>query len=628
MSNILKMLAHGQAVDAKTYIEDVFSAYTYTGNDGAMTATIGVDVEGKKGLLWIKNRTGALGHFLSENVYDTGLRSNTTDAAFAAAAAYTLTYSSTGFAQNNGYTDSNDLNVPYISWFFAQADKFFKVAQVTKSAGSDATVDLSSLTTIGMIAVKRTDDTGNWFVYHRSCTAGKLLYLNLTDAEATLGHITVSGTTLTLEDGVIADGTYIVYAWAHDTGADGLIQCGSFTTASDGSLSSPLNLGWEPQYFTAKAISTTSGWNINDIIRGLNNTGYAYLSGNTADYEVDGAGTGTGFVPIATGISLKSGYLAASAQSYIYLAIRRGPMKLPTVGTQVYNAIARTGTGAAATVTGVGFPPDLSIIDRREGWVAGAFFDRLRGGAAGYLESDAASAEDTTSKITSYDMDGFTLPISAITNATDAAYINWFFRRYPGVFDVVCYTGTGAARTVDHNLGAVPELMIVKNRSGSADHWHGYHAAVGNTKSIRLNLDMVPSTSSSYWNNTSPTQSVFTVGTNESGNGTTYVTYLFATLAGISKVFSITKVADANLDVDCGFAAGARIVLLKRTDDVGPWYVWDSVCGIIAGNDPYLLLNTTDAEVTNTDYIDPLNAGFTIVDNGLADGDYIGVAIS
>jgi hypothetical protein len=72
----------------------------------------------------------------------------------------------------------------------------------------------------------------------------------------------------------------------------------------------------------------------------------------------------------------------------------------------------------------------------------------------------------------------------------------------------------------------------------------------------------------------------------------------------------------------------ARFVLLKRTDSTGDWYVWDTARGIVAGDDPYLLLNSTAAEVTNTDYIDPTSNGFTIVDGGLANGDYIFYAIA
>ncbi len=86
---------------------------------------------------------------------------------------------------------------------------------------------------------------------------------------------------------------------------------------------------------------------------------------------------------------------------------------------------------------------------------------------------------------------------------------------------------------------------------------------------------------------------------------------LFATCAGVSKVGSYTGTGTTK-QIDCGFTAGARFVLIKRTDSTGAWYVWDTARGIIAGNDPYLLLNSTAAEVTNTDYIDTYSAGFEI----------------
>jgi hypothetical protein len=110
------------------------------------------------------------------------------------------------------------------------------------------------------------------------------------------------------------------------------------------------------------------------------------------------------------------------------------------------------------------------------------------------------------------------------------------------------------------------------------------------------------------------------------GSGVSMVTYLFATLAGVSKVGSYTGTG-ADLNVDCGFSAGARFVLIKRTDSTGDWFLWDSLRGISAGNDPYLLLNSTAAEVTNTDYIDPLSSGFTLTSSFTA-GTYIFLAIA
>ena len=143
-----------------------------------------------------------------------------------------------------------------------------------------------------------------------------------------------------------------------------------------------------------------------------------------------------------------------------------------------------------------------------------------------------------------------------------------------------------------------------------------------------LNTTGAAAANDEYWNDTSPTSSVFSLGgpstrTNESGKN--YIAYLFASVAGVSKCGSVSHSGTTN--VDCGFASGSRWVMLKRTNATGGWYVWDSVRGIVAGNDPYLLLNSTAAAVTNTDFIDPLNAGFTISD-AFTDGDYIFYAIA
>jgi hypothetical protein len=200
--------------------------------------------------------------------------------------------------------------------------------------------------------------------------------------------------------------------------------------------------------------------------------------------------------------------------------------------------------------------------------------------------------------------------------SASATYINNFFKRAPGFFDEVCYTGTGSARTVAHNLAAVPELILVKSRS-AANGGLVYNKTITAAKYLKLFFtsegNASATTDSGGFNSVEPTSSVFTVGSysNVNASGETYVAYLFATLAGVSKVGSYTGTG-TTLQIDCGFTGGARFVLIKRTDSTGDWYVWDSARGIIAGDDPYLLLNSTAAEVTNTDYVDTYSAGFEI----------------
>jgi hypothetical protein len=176
--------------------------------------------------------------------------------------------------------------------------------------------------------------------------------------------------------------------------------------------------------------------------------------------------------------------------------------------------------------------------------------------------------------------------------------------------------------------------MLIKNRT-TATSWVGYCAALTATQVLVLNSNATPTTNAFVFLNTEPTSTVFTVGAATSGaneNGANIVAYLFATCAGVSKVGSYTGTG-TTLQINCGFTGGARFVLIKRTDSTGDWYIWDTARGIIAGNDPYLLLNSSAAEVTNTDYIDSYSPGFELSSTAPAainanGGTYIFLAIA
>ena len=620
--SVLKVLAtDGATGGGATYVEDVFSAYTYTGNGSTQTITNGIDLAGKGGLVWVKTRSaGSLAHSLNDTARGAGY-SLSTNNTLAQSSFYNdelTAFNSTGFSLGaDGNQGIMNLSAAtYVSWSFAQANKFFTQAQATVSGGVTATVNLSSLGTVGMVAVKRTDSTSAWFVFHRSCTSGKLVYLNTTAAETTDGSVTLSGTTLSLVGGTIANGTYIVYAWAHDTTSTGLIQCGTCTTDVSGYAT--VTTGWEPQYVLSHCIDVTDDWYIGDTMRGAgadSSFPFKTLYANTSGSENNG---GTPRIN-ATGFTLSGN----SSKRYIYLAIRRGPMKLPTSGTQVYNAIARTGNGTAYTETGVGFPLDLFVSHQRNSANDCLWEDRLRG-ATKDLYSNLTQAEGTlASAVTGFDaMDGVKIGTDGaglVNGAAGGTYIHWNLRRYPGVFDVVCYTGTGSVLNVSHNLGVVPELMITKRRTVSTGDWHTYNVTNGNGYAFYLNLTNAPDASASYWNNTTPTASVFTVGTGVgvNANGSAYVAYLFATLAGISKVGSYSG-TNGTQTINCGFTTGARFIMIKRTDSTGDWFVYDTTReggSFPAGNDKHLSLNTTAAEIATTDDIDADTSGFIVNQN-------------
>lgn len=612
---VIQRAAAMAGANPQTYVEDVFSAYTYTGNGSTQTIANGVDLSGKGGLVWIKGRSYVEKNSLF-NTINGALNYLQTDAtnALGTTAVSLTSFNSNGFSLGaagavNGGGDK------YIGWSFAQANKFFKVAQATVSGGVTATVDLSSLGTVGMVAVKRTDSTSDWYWWHRELSTGKLVYLNKDVAETTDGSISVSGTTLSLVGGTIANGTYIVYAWAHDTASTGLIQCGSFTT--DGSGFFTTNLGWEPQYIIYKNLPTAARDPIiHDTARAWTNpanNGQLYTS--LANAEATGSTT---INLLNTGFSSSSGTLVSGAK-YIYIAIRRGPMKLPTSGTQVYNAIARTNNGTETALTGVGFPPDLVFCKPRAATWTPIFNDRLRG-INRALYSATTGAEDTTANaVMAFGMDGYTVGTDSGgvgTNYSTHTNIHQFLRRYPGVFqEVNWYCGTNTNRSIDHGLTVAPELIIIKNRDSAGTNWWTYHSALGLSAMLSLNATDASTAHTNAWGTSGMSATTFSIDENYLGaNGKNHIAYLFATLAGVSKVGSYTG-NGSSLTINCGFAAGARFFMCKRTDSTGDWFLWDSTRGIVAGNDPHLSLNTTAAEVTGDDSVDPDNSGIIVNEN-------------
>jgi hypothetical protein len=214
-----------------------------------------------------------------------------------------------------------------------------------------------------------------------------------------------------------------------------------------------------------------------------------------------------------------------------------------------------------------------------------------------------------------YVMDGVKVgTTSTITNASSNTFINYLFKRAPGFFDVVAYTIAGVTQdnAEPHNLGVSPELIIIKDRNKVENWWVGSVQHLGVSRWLNLNT-----TNAAGSGGGTPIffSSATTFGIANSGLGMTSfnsaIAYLFASLPGISKVGSYTGNGSSQT-INCAFTTGARFILIKRTDNTGDWYVWDTARGIVTGNDPHLSLNTTAAEVTTNDTIDPDSTGFVV----------------
>ena len=534
---------------------------------------------------------------------------------------------------NNSTQITNRSGSNYVAWSFEKKPKFFDIVTYTGNGAAGTRAIPHNLGSVpGCMIVKYYSGTTpggtDWYVYHRGLTTPATQFLRLANT-AGQATSTIWGSTAPIAtEFYVATTTlnqsgtnYVVYLFAHDaggfglSGSDNVISCGSYT--GNGSASGPtVTLGYEPQWLLIKRsqASTSNSWCVYDNMRGLSFAASPFLQPNTTGAE----STGTDVVPTATGFRLTSTSTNtnSSGSSYVYIAIRRGLMRVPTNGTNVFTPFARTGTGAAATFTGAGFPVDSAWIRSRAG---GSTFpeDRLRGVNLSLSTTSTALEVTQTQFITGFDsMTGYSIGTDANVNASGVSFIDWSFRRAAGFFDTVCYTGTGATANISHNLAAVPELMIIKRRSGaSPGNWAVYANGIGLFTLVLNNTNAKQADFNAYFANTTPTSSVFTVGTDADTNasGSNYLAYLFATCPGVSKIGTYTGAGVGTaVQVDCGFSSGARFVLIKRTDAAGNWAVWDSARGIVAGNDPYVVLNSSISEVTSTDDIDTYSAGFEV----------------
>ena len=614
--------------------EDVFASWVYSGTSASQSIQNGVNLSASGGLIWTKRRTGSQ-HVLVDTVR--GVTQNiSTSADFGF---WSPTYSSTITSFNqNGYTlgtdDSTSLfnlaGESYASWSFRRAHRFFDIVTYTGN-GSARTIPHQLGVAPGFVLVKRTSSPfDKFYAFHRSAGAGNFFDIN--GQQAAQASTSIWNNTAPTPEvfSVGADtqsnasgATYVAYLFAHDAAAEGVIQCGSYT--GNGSASGPtVTLGWEPQFLLVKPNGSGAGGyacTMTDVLRGMSHTNNRFLAADLYQTEIGtsqqiGATPG-GFRVIGTNINYNQ-----SGVAYHYVAIRR-PRKLPQSALSVFSHELHTSPGtASSSVVNFGTTIDAYLCAVRNA-VVNKFYlvDRLRGGqtsASGLVSNAAAGEFQSSTQTVAFDkLDGVVVTdtVGNINGTTGQSVLAYGLRRAPRFFDIVCYSGTGSAKTEAHGLQVPPELILVKARSASLDG-AVYAQALGATRRLALfasNGAPAATTDSSAWNNTAPTSTSFSVGTSTStnNNGDTYVAYLFASLRGISKVGSYVG-NGVGQTIDCEFSAGARFVLIKRTDASGDWYVWDTARGIVAGADPRLSMNSSAAEVASDDSVDASSRGFIV----------------
>ena len=624
----------------------------YSGSRAEQTITNGIDFSTNGGMVYIKGRgTGTsngnrglitstpelgVGNFLysSENKAKNSNQTSNT---------YLHTgpnqYNTDGFKlgdERDGWSAANDISTPdYVGYSFRKQPKFFDIVEYTGN-GSNRTIAHSLASAPGMILVKNIDQSDDWAVFHNGLNYGQSSNaanwrVKLNEADGRQDDDTIWNDTLPTstvfsvgtDHSVNANGeNYIAYLFAHNNndgefGPDGdqdIIKCGNFVTDSNNEEAT-IDLGFEPQWVFFKRINSSTGgdWNIYDNMRGMHGdflSQAALLEANTSDDE-DATTNRIAITP--TGFKIDN---YGANRPFIYVAIRRGGMQTPTAATNVFAIDTMANQTPAFDST---FPVDMVIRRNISGVNTNSLWTRLTGQK--YMNTNAADVE-------SNDSEAFDSNVGFGDGSSYSDNHAYMWARARGYFDVVTYTGNSTNNTeIKHNLGVVPEMVWTKQRNTDARNWAVYHSALGNTNTLTLDTNAIAEDNSAGMYSTPTATSLFLKASNMvNANGAGYIAHLFATVAGVSKVGSFTQSGATN--VDCGFTGSTpALIILKRTDASGDFYLFDSLRGIVAGNDPYFILNDTTAPTTNADMVDPYSGGFATTSN-IANGDYIFYAIA
>ena len=308
--------------------------------------------------------------------------------------------------------------------------------------------------------------------------------------------------------------------------------------------------------------------------------------------------------------------------------------------TDYFNTKLYTGNNSTNNITGVGFQPDfLWIKDRSTTGESHHLMDIVRGNNK-FIHTNSTAVERTGSLNTAYNTfafasDGFNITntsgLNDETNLTGRNYASWNWKANgTGVsntdgsitstvsanttagFSIVKYTGNGSTnQTVGHGLGVAPAFIIYKGID-AVHNWLAYHQSLGATKGIFPNLTQAAVTSSSYFDDTAPTTSVFSVTTTSGADQTNintedYIAYCFAEKKGYSKFGS--WIGNGNADgpfVYTGFKP--EFVILKNASGTNQWLMFDNV------REPFNIMGTylepnSDAAEANFDGFDFLSNG-------------------
>ena len=317
-----------------------------------------------------------------------------------------------------------------------------------------------------------------------------------------------------------------------------------------------------------------------------------------------------------------------------------GAVATKTYVDDVFNVQAYIGTGSSRTITnGIDLSTEGGLVWTKcrlgSSDMHHMLFDTERGVTKDLISSAQGAQGTSTNMVTAFNTNGYSLGNSGYVNENNSTYSSWSFRKSPGFFDIVTYTGSSSARTISHNLGSVPGAIFIKKLSGS-DYWAVYHrkthASSPEDYYTKLNEEAPRIDDVNFWNDTAPTASVFSLGDAGAVNsdGHTYIAYLFA-----HDDQSFGEGGDQSI-IKCGTIEGTGgghevfadlgwepqwILYKSSTHDAsnhGSWFIFDAVRGLHykADNESrFLTANSNDREGYLGGY-DWSSAGLDITSTG------------
>ena len=656
MTPIQQMFLGAAAPVDKIYIEDVFQSNVYNGYEASRRIADNLDIEGEGGLFWIKCRSDTAHHWWADS--ERGILKRLQLSANYAQSDETgrFTYPESGKGVLLGQDgDINYSGREFLAQSFRRSKGFLDIVTWTGNATTrNISHGLDSVP--GAIVIKALGSTGDWVVYHKDKGNESFGKLNTIDDFWTSNDIwdstTPTSTTFRINGNnsfVNANNIeYVAYVFASEDqrfGADGdeaVIHCGSYTGNGSDSTDIDVNIGWQPQFLIVKQTADDGNWQlVNAMLPWPGFTGglsedWTTLRPNSDVAEVSDTDSGIYKTPTGFKIVKDYGNFNTNNDTHVFIAIRGADIGVGKSiedlgGASKVFAIDKGSDSTTIPNFDADFPVEMGLIKKYDAnsndWYLA---DRQGGSIYNKPNSNVVAAAESD-----YTFDcnkGWS------KKQQDNSHICYMWKKAPGFFTTSHFIGNGSTLTIPHDLGAVPEMIWVKNQETASKNWRVYHAGShGATNpqndAWRLNDQNDHDESTNYWQNTTPTSTNFYVGADDEVNesGKFMAAYLFASVAGVSKVGYYTGTGwksgsyhGGTQTIVTGFVP--RFILIKW-DGNGAWYIFDAERGLTSsGTNKYLYLNYNYAEIEPDDQwiyqvSDGANSGFWL--NGAVTGNDI-----